>query len=332
MLNERGYPLSKKLKIWTCPGIGDIVWVLTKVPDMKRKLKPDHIEIVIQATEFNRADDFLLHFDFIDSTRYEEFRCVPDPIHLPNQYGTDDDGQYIYCKSTGNFMGDPNSWLLIANGHLEHGNRLETWYPEFETEMNIAKYFHFSSNEIEWAKTYHTEQINHPFIVFYMGPLKGNTTDGHNRNGLWSLKDWHEVGNSLPSQYKVVIVGHQQDWHYANIFVESLFNSDRQRYMNLCGKTTIGECFALIQRSQFILSYGSGIGIFSAYLGHPTAMFLGPKGYSRSSQFYQSFEEDLCHCWAPVQYINNTYFPLIYTKCSPETISKIIGKFYEMSM
>mgnify|MGYP001620043474 CR=1 FL=1 len=314
----------KKIRIWVSPGIGDTVWVLTKISDMRKKLNINHVEMVIQSTEFNRADDFLMHFDFIDSTFYETFSIRPEPIY--NIYGTDEEGQYIYYESTGNYRGDPNSWLLIANSHLEHGHRLETWYPEFKAEMDFAKHFNFREEEIKWAEAFCKDTLNsNPFIVFYMGTLNGNTINGHNRNGLWSLEDWFKVGSYLPSEYKIVIVGHQYDWQYANLFLEGLPNI--QHYVNLCGKTTIGECFALIKRSQFILSYATGIGIFSAYLGHPSAMFLGLKGHSRSSEFFQSFEEDLCHCWCPTEYINKTYFPLIYTKCSPETVSKIMDPF-----
>ena len=323
----------KKMSIFTCPGLGDALWTITKIPDMRRKLNPDKVNIVVQNTDFNRSDDFLLHFNFIDSVSYDDFDIHPEPIYFEPIYGnvpkpTDDYGRYIYCDSTGNFMGDPNSWLLIANGHLERGHRLETWYPEFETEIDIAKHYRMREDEIEWAETFHLEQLNNrPFIVFYMGPLNGNTTLGHNRNGLWSLRNWYEVGNSLPSEYKIVIVGHQHDWQYANLFMGSLSEFDRHWYINLCGQTEIGQCYALIKRSKFLLSFQSGVGIFSAYMGHPTAIWWRPKGDSISTEYYLSFEEDMSHCWVPMEYINKTYFPLIYSKQNPTQISQIINQF-----
>ena len=304
---------------------------------MRRKLNPDHVEIIIQSTEFNRSDDFLSHFDFIDSTRYEDFSIIPEPIYFPDVFGmptpkpTDENGHYIYIYSTGNFMGDPNSWLLIANGHLERGNRLETWLTGFETEIHIAKHFHFRDNEIEYAKQFHKQTLNNKqFVTFYMGPLNGNTIAGHNRNSLWTIREWQVILENLlyiNPELVFVIVGAKQDWQYANIFMGSLTSHHRNKCVNFCGNTTIGECFALIKRSQFLLSYQCGVGIFSAYLGHPCAVWYRPYGDSMSSDFMGTYVEAFSHCWAPMEYINKTYFPLLYKRESPEDIVKIIHKF-----
>jgi len=264
----------KKLKIYTAPGIGDCVWAMTKIPDMRKKLKPDHVEVILQATEFNRADDFLMHFDFVNSVRYEEFSIVPELIYFPDIYGmptpkpTDDEHHFVYYDSTGNFMGDSNAWLLLANSHLEHGRRLETWFPEFETEIHIAKHWVWQEEEIQWAKKFHEETLHDkPYVVFYMGPVGGNTFTGHNRNNLWKLRDWQYVAQSLKSycpDIQIVMVGAKPDWHYVNLYLGSLTDAELTYHHNLCGQTQIGECFATILRSQFILSYQCGLGIFQA--------------------------------------------------------------------
>lgn len=329
------------------PGIGDALWSLTKVQSIiKQYPKDSKCIIVSQNTSLNRSQDFMMHFDFVDDAVYEPFlihpRTILNPISVKlvsdaaNELGInlsllEDDletaiaqtGEYIYLKSQPNFM-DKYDWLLIANGHLERGYRLETWLPQFDTNFNIGvDNFVFTESELMSALNIHSNVIgSNPYVVFYLGPKVGNTKNGHNRNSLWTFEDWHNTALLMRehnSELKVVLVGATYDLEYTSDFL-SCHQSDF--YVNLVGKTTIGLTYAVIKRSRFILSYQSGIGIFSCYLGVPSACFWRPKGDSISSDFYLSFEEAMASAWAPEWSLgeNGNYLPLIYKQCSPISI------------
>lgn len=333
----------KKIRIYVPSGIGDVAWTMTKVPSIKKQNQADIIEMIPQLSAFNRSDDFLYHFDFVNLVQYEEFDIQPSipyiPISIPNIFNAsslaqenmvDSKGRYRFIESTGNFMGDPSSWILIPNGHISEGKRIEQWYPEYQTDIYIANHFRFRDDEVEEAERFHKSFLdNHPFIVFYMGPLEGNTIAGYNRNGLWSLYNWYQVAyqiHKINRDVRFLITGAKQDWQYANLFIGSLPNL-KEKFINACGCTRIGVSFALIQRSNFLLSFPSGIGIFSVYLNHPTSIFFRPEGNSISPDMYISFDEDMSQCWAPVEYINTTYFPVFYSRHSPEYIVNRIINF-----
>jgi hypothetical protein len=119
----------------------------------------------------------------------------------------------------------------------------------------------------------------------------------------------------------VVVVGASYDRPYLERHVAPHLGD----FVDRCGGWGIGQTFAIIQRSQFVISYQSGIGIFSVYLGIPTACFWRPQGDSITTAGYVSFDERMASAWAPRDALaSGRYLPLIYTQCSPETITEHI--------
>lgn len=336
----------KKLTVAVPPGIGDSLWSMVKIQSIMQIGGYDYCKVAIKDTKLNRGKDFLLHFDFVDEVEYEVF-----PIHPPSaEFGAifstglsklfgesavidsgfkselnyvEETGEYIYIDSCQNFL-NRYDWLLIANGHLERGNRLETWLLQFKTNFDIGvDNFVFTENEIENAERIHKYLLdNKPFVVFYLGPKWGNTINGHNRGSLWTLKNWYEtvmLMNEHNKDLRFVLIGASYDADYAGEFYTTYGD---KRFINLTGATEIGTTYALIKRSNFILSYQSGIGIFSVYLGVPTACFWRPYGNSLHPDFFISVREEMANAWAPpwALGIDGTYLPQVYTKCSPQSI------------
>lgn len=333
----------KKIKIFVPSGIGDVTWSLMKVLDIKKKHNADFVEIYPNATQSNRVKDFLHHFDFVNDVQYQEFDIQPIIPHIPpsipgifdaTQYVQenliDARGRPIFIQSTGYFMGDPNAWLIIYNGHHAEGKRIESWYPKYITDMNIMDNFHFRPEEVENAKQIHKDLLHdQPFVIFYMGPTEGNTIGGYNRDNLWTLSDWYQVVLNIQEHRKDIrflITGSKDDWHFANLFIGSI-PRHKNIFINACGLTDIGTTFSLIQTSQFLLAYPSGIGIVAVYLKHPTSIFFRPEGNSLSPDIFISYDERVSDCWAPLEAIDKTYFPVFYTRHSPTYITDIISQF-----
>lgn len=334
---------ARLLEIATPPGIGDALWSLVKVQDIIRLGNYDGCKVSLQHTDCNRGREFMLHFDFVKEADYEEFPIQNVPTFATGlvhkglaMLGIDSDvleeqaprlvektGEYIYIESHENFL-NQYDWLLIANGHLERGNRIETWLPQFKTNLDIGlNNFVFQGKEIIEAERIHKEFIgSSPFVAFYLGPKAGNTISGHNRNSLWSLEDWNTTAILMKEHnpdLKFVIIGARYDMEYVLDFLNKYLNPI---FINLTGLTEIGVTFAIIKRSKFFLSYQCGLGVFSVYLGVPTACFWRPYGDSFSAEVFISMREEMAHDWAPLWSLrpDGNYLPQIYTKCSPRSI------------
>ena len=311
------------IKIGVPPGIGDSLWCVTKIQDIKKKDGAQEVVLCVKSTDLNRSDDFLGRFDFIDKVIYGDFPIHPDMGNKPAIF---DCGVYRYLSSEKNVVGFDH--LLIPNGDLEMGRRLETWLSEYETNFDIAKNWAFKQADIETGLKCSGE-IGRPYCVFFLGAVAGNTNSGHNRGQLWSIADWIELGRLIHKYFDldIVVVGAPYDVEFSKMLWKKLDAGQARYWHNWCGHTDIGETYAIAMLSHFVISYQSGIGIWSVYLGIPTAIWWRPYGNSISPQFFLSFDEKMASAWAPKAALeSNMYMPLIYTKCTPKSIVVNIGK------
>lgn len=297
------------LRVAVPSGIGDAVWALMKIPAMLRAYGAKKAHVALCGAPPHRAQEFVERFDFVASAEYSEWECLEADRQTP-------EGVLNWAPS-GRGWHHEFDWMLQANRHLETGQRLETWLPEFETDWNIADRFLFTGGELRRARL--LEQELGPYGVFYLGPEEGNTTRGHNRGPLWKPEEWGKLAaHCRELGLQIVVVGADYDRSY--------FERHVAPHLGTCydaiGMWPIGQTFAVIQRSRFVVAYQSGIGIFSVYLGIPTACFWRPHGDSILPSSYVSFSENMASAWAPPEALaSGQYLPLIYTHCSPETIT-----------
>jgi FkbM family methyltransferase len=296
------------LKVAVPAGIGDSVWTLTKLQDMLRKHDAKKVIVGLCGGPPYRSREFVERFDFVESAFYSNWSCMES-----NQFTTE--GVYNWAPSGRGWHGEFD-WMLQANRSLESGQRLENWLPEFETNFAIADHFRFTLAELQNADAL-VEQLG-SYCVFYLGPLAGNTTAGHNRNGLWSTGDWATLARMCRDRgLAIVVVGAEYDRSY--------FDRCRADGLGECydavGQWGIGQTYAAIRRARFVISYQSGVGIFAVYMGVPEAVFWRPFGDSIFDRGFVSFDERMASAWAPLGALESgRYLPLIYTKCSPASI------------
>ncbi|MBI3861039.1 MAG: FkbM family methyltransferase [Planctomycetia bacterium] len=289
-------------------GIGDSVWALTKIPHLLRIYGAERAHIALCGSAPYRALSFVERFDFVASAENTCWECIEANRTTP-------EGMYNWASSGIGWHGEYD-WMLQANRHLESGLRLETWLPELETDWNIADRFRFTSCEVREAKDF--EQQHGPYCVFYLGPETGNTAWGHNRGPLWTPQEWGALGKHFRELgLKIVIVGAPYDCSY----FEKHAGQHLGECVNAIGHWSIGQTFSIVQRARCVVAYQSGIGIFAVYLGVPTACFWRPYGDSIEQSDFVSFKEEMASAWAPQDALaSGRYLPLIYTKCTPESI------------
>jgi len=310
-------------------GIGDSVWGMLKVQAISSAIGDGSVEIFLNTANENpnenRALDFIRRFKFV-----RKAAMIRTQILASKGQSVDEQGYYRYIDSGPpedlHLIANDIDYVLIPNTPLERGIRLEHWLPEFHTNWDLMKDFQFHSYEV--AKAESIVYSLKPFCVFYLGPEGGNTVNGHNRGPMWRPEDWVELGRQISKLgMKIAVVGAYYDSSYYDDYVEPLLQKDGQRWFNLIGHTTIGETFAIIERSEFVISYQSGIGIVAEYLGVPAAIWWRPYGNSISPHFFLSFDEKMNGAWAPPYMIQSKkHFPLYYGRQTPKEIADEISE------
>ncbi len=301
------------MKFLVPTGIGDSIWALHKIQSVRDALDPGgSIDILLSCSDINdvqtRALDFLRRFQFVNSVDMRVISLHQLPIYHPSGcWNYVDDGMYEvdgerYC-------------VLVPNAALEHGTRLESWLPKYEIDWSIFDQFRMTSAERAFGRN--LESKIGKYAVFYLGPYHGNVigSDGHNRNALWRPSDWVELGRRIHRELglSIVAVGAVYDYSYYTHLVRPELNGDGSFWHSLIGETNIGQLFSVTAHSRFVISYQSGVGIVSTYLGTPTAIFWRAHGDSICSGSYLSFSEAMASAWVPPGvFLAGTHLPLIY--------------------
>lgn len=305
------------MKFLVPQGIGDSIWGVFKMQAIAKAHNDPVIDVDIACYYVNeaecRAKDFLKRFSFINNV---SMRIIPrnggdGPVLLPGPVA-DENGYYRYISDGPNVIPDVD-FVLISNTPLERGIRLEDWLPQYETRWSITDDFQFKFGEIRKAERFREEYGN--FVTFYMSSEAGNGRAGHNRNGIWKPQDWIELGTRLIEKYgvKILVVGAGYDEAYYRKQVQPLIEVHKDKWLDRIGQFHIGETYAVLLKSDFIISYQSGIGIVSNYFGVPVGMFWRQKGDSISPDSYVTFEESMASAWAnPTVIADGKHLPLIY--------------------
>lgn len=292
------------LKVAVPAGIGDTLWVLTKMEALLSLEGAEKVDITVCSDPLRRAEDFLKRFSFVNSVSYCDLGILENPIATK-------EGYYNYAPSQRNWH-NRFDWFLQANGHLEAGNRLEDWFPELRTNWYIFDQYQWNAEDYGWV----AEKVaNQNYVVFYCGPESGNTREGHNRGALWTPEDWKNLALKFISQgLKIAIVGAEYDRSY-------LRHLSGFEYTDYVGKLPISHTLFTLCHAKCVIGYQSGVTISAAFLGTPGAGFWRPQGDSVSTSHFISFSEKMASAWVPPHMLENKlWLPCIYTKCSPESI------------
>ena len=318
------------MKVLMPQGIGDSVWGLHKVQAVRDALDPGGaIDIALPGTPASavesRAVDFVRRFDFVRSVEMRPWDIHRQPHIAPDgTYNYLDDGWYEFDDGAG---GTERVCALMPNAALEHGTRLEDWLPQYDIDWAIFDHFHIEP--WEWSLAANLRDRIGPYAVFYPGPLHGNSGDGHNRGMLWRPADWAALGSRVYRDFglRIAVVGAPYDYDYYRWLVRPALNGDRDSWTELIGQTTVGELYAVTSTAKFVISYQSGVGIVSTYLGTPTAIWWRQQGDSISATQYLTFDERMASAWVPpARLAAGIHLPLYYGRETVDDIVSEIGR------
>jgi FkbM family methyltransferase len=301
----------KVIRVAVPAGIGDSCWCLVKLAALLRREGADAAVVDAEETPLPRTREFLEHFDFVACSGYTPWHITEaDPHVLP-------DGTYNYAPSQPGWHGEFD-WMLQANGHLERGARLADWLPELEPEWDFARRFRFQPDEQATAHVF-AHEVGTPYVVMFAASETANTSCGHNRGPLWTPREWAVLCDRfLKDGVRPVFVGAEWDRSYFERRLRPLLPS---AVLDRIAPWPIGTTFAVIKRSAGVIAFQSGLGIFAVYLGVPCAMWWRPDGDSIHPERFISFREAMASGWAPPGAVETgRYLPLVYGRCSPESI------------
>jgi hypothetical protein len=292
-------------------GIGDSVWALHKIRAIAERIGDGRVEVYLAGSGAHeiesRALDFVRRFSFVESAAMRPWSIRREghpPVSPEGYYNYLEDGMY-------EFAGE-RVCALMPNAPLERGINLAAWLPQYPINWDIWRYFRIPDEERASGLSLVPDQ---DYAVFYLGPLNGNTVDGHNRGALWPPRDWIELGRRLHAEFglSIVAVGAPYDAPYFDLMIGPRLDGDAPYWLNLIGRTNIGQLYSITSRARLVISYQSGVGIVSTYLGTPTGIFWRPKGDSISPSTYLSFEESMASAWVPPARLP-VHLPLIYRR------------------
>lgn len=253
-------------------GLGDCHWVLTKMTALRRHVHPHRLIAYVAHGQNHQSANFLRLTNFFDDVIEDEraLKGVPENHRDPKWstlQGSEHWRNFDFC--------------LQANGHLERGERLDTWLPELGPP--------------EYSYRLALEKRPDPQVLLYpsgLGPNAGFRTG-------WGRPQWYAILRLLnEAGYIPTFVGANTPDDLG--YMESLrLKGD---YVNLVGKTTTQEYLELISTGLWF-GLNSGGGILSAMMGRPTIMLWS------SEQYGGMLHRNMMTSWLPEDHQYYAAFP-----------------------
>jgi hypothetical protein len=252
------------LRVALPPGIGDVHWVCTKLRALKALEGGRPIKAYVAQDFAHASTGYLDMVPFVDASEYS----ADAPRMLDDEMGGNHrDPRWSTLKGCRHYRGF--DYWLVANGHLERGDRLESWLPELDTEFTYPLNIPQAARDkvADWGRV-----LLYPSGV---GPNQGFHAS------WWRPTDWVEVVARLNAEgVRPVLVGaaQQDDGSYRDT-LRYLLDRDQLLYEDRVGHTNLPEYCALIERASVWVGLNSGGGIVSAMRGTPTVMLWSNQNF-----------------------------------------------------
>ena len=258
--------MAKALNVALPLGIGDCHWVCAKLRGLSAYHGGAPVHAFVNRSHSHLTIGYLQLVPSIacasESPRapYDMARELP-PSHRDPRWSTLD----------GSRGWNGFDYVLVANGHLERGERLETWLPELPTD------FVYPLNIPDAARRRARALVSPDSILLYLSGVAANR-DFH--NNVCSIGLWVRVAELLNAAgYTPVVIGANtaNDLVYREAFLRAA--AGRASVHDIVGQTSIAEVCAVIETAAAWVGLNSGTGIVAAMLGTPTVMLWSDSRY-----------------------------------------------------
>ncbi len=251
--------MSAPLKIAFALGIGDVAWSLMKIRALAA-MENRPVHAYVNCSPNHVTVGFLDLIPFVEraiqspEAPYDINREMPPHPRDP---------RWSTLEGCRNWNG--MDYIAVSNGHLERGERIETFWPELETEHDFPLLIP------EDARQYVRDADAEDRVLLYPSGVGPN--NGFHR-GTWEVGYWVNIICQLNAHgVRPLLVGAntKDDLEYAK-WIERDARRVGARWDSLVGKTTIPQYLAAIEAARAWVGLNSGGGIVSAIRGTPTVM------------------------------------------------------------
>jgi hypothetical protein len=321
---------SGKMSVGVMSGIGDAVWSFVIADAVKAKFGASELVYYVHDSGDNRrkrSNNMLARFDFVSDLVSDVFHIHADtPMNAKTGHLNYVEGGEVPLDSPDNF-----DYRMIINTHLEHGKSYDEICEEMgldPAQLNYDFFRGYREHDSDLnAVSKVMAQLSEKYVIFYYGALIDNSESGLNRGGIWTPEDWNTLGRLIHEEYgcKIALIGAPYDLDFA----KKVQNGNQDLfYVNTIGQLDITETLALIQRSQFIVSFPAGVGIVGPYMRVPTVIFWRPKHMSYHVMHDRAgFDPKFATNWVPPKVLaSGGYYPAWYGSDTPSSIMKAIKR------
>jgi hypothetical protein len=247
----------EEIKIYSPPGVGDILWGMNKLRAIRKREAPCKIHYVICANGLgnDRSKDFLLNSSLVDS-------CSVEVEPLPR----------------GPFCPDPSRpiYNVFANPWVDHGKPVDQWIPEFPCNFDVGWELPASIDEQVKARFKDRKYVT---VYFASNAWNDECTAGQ----AWQPKEWAETCIFLNSLgVKPVVLGKGWDSSYIDRVAEQILLLGKQPgdvWIRMDDRTPFLLAMGLMKNAQMTVGAGSsGLTIAAAYFGYKVLTFWPKPG------------------------------------------------------
>jgi len=258
--------MGEPLRVALPPGIGDVHWTCQKLRGLSEYVGGRPIHAYVGADPSHASVHFLKLVPYVAQAFQDKEALDAIVYKMPPNHR---DPRWSTLEGCANWQGF--DYILVANGHLERGERIETWLPEIDTEYTYPLLI---SDETK-VQMQALAGVR-PTLVYMSGT--GPNIGFH--NGWWDVGDWVDVVARLNVEgIEPVLIGaaNGHDEAYRDWFVRA--GGKRLKYLDLIGQTTHEQVCALVVDASVWVGLNSGTGIIAAMQGTPTVMMWSDDRY-----------------------------------------------------
>lgn len=242
------------VKIKVPSGIGDFSWIYSKLVTLDLNL-----DVEIPEDGHKRLQPLTDILPCVISSRYGKFNYNQHilPNSIPSDSGTED------------ILDVAGPIYISANKHLEDGHRIEKFIPDLPIEH------HYKVNITDQHRARLDGKLpDGRFIcIFVANHLAVKSWNA------WTEQQWTEFASRARKRTGIedfVLIGANWDLQMAERVITQ-FQRFGIKLRNLVGQLILAESLALIQKSEYFVSFPSGMGIMAEVLEHPTTMMYPEK-------------------------------------------------------
>lgn len=259
----RGTVGAGPIRIAVPQGIGDCHWACQKLARIRDVVGDRAVALHIAPNSRRNTADFLRMVPFVSAV-------VADPnAPVGANLGTPDAPRATRWSSMAGSAGWRGfDYLCFPNGHLERGERIESFWPEIETTWSYE--LNFPAEAI--AAMRRRDLLGR--VLLYPSGTGPNRAFSAN---TWRPLDWAGVIAGLNAEgVSPVLVGaaNPDDQDYAEQVARSAggLRSCAATYQDEVSRTSVAEVLYAIRTARCWIGLNSGLGILAAAWGVPTVM------------------------------------------------------------